>query len=117
MVADPVVTPVTRPLADTVATAGVPDVNVIGRPLSTLPCSSVTCAVSCSVWPTTTLACPGDNTTAPTGFGLTVIAAVPDFPSLVAEMVALPAAIAVTRPVEDTLATLGALVDHTTVRP
>src|SRR5690349_1590435 len=55
--------------------------------------------------------------TALTGFGLTVMAAVPLLPSLVAVMVALPGAIAVTRPVDETLATLGALVDHATVRP
>src|SRR5689334_7649766 len=55
--------------------------------------------------------------TALTGFGLTVIAAEPDLPSLVAVIVAVPAAIAVTSPVDETLATLGALVDHATARP
>ena len=55
--------------------------------------------------------------TALTGFGLTVIAEVPPFPSLVAVIVAVPGAIAVTSPVDDTLATLGALVDHDTARP
>src|SRR6478672_2594244 len=52
-----------------------------------------------------------------TGFGLTLIVAVPAFPSLVALIVAVPGAIAVTSPVDDTLATLGALVDHDTARP
>ena len=33
----PGATPVTSPLAETVATAGLPDVNVTGRPVSTLP--------------------------------------------------------------------------------
>src|SRR5262245_25213624 len=74
IVADPGVTPVTSPVFDTVATAGLPDVNVIGRPLSTLPSASVTCALSCVVCPTTTLACPGDMITALTGFGLTATA-------------------------------------------
>ena len=46
MVVVPAATPVTTPVDDTVATEGVPDENVSGRPLSTFPCSSVTCAVS-----------------------------------------------------------------------
>src|SRR5215207_3193319 len=52
-----------------------------------------------------------------TGFGLTVIVDVPVFPSLTALIVAVPGAIAVTSPVDDTLATPAALVDHNTVRP
>src|SRR6187200_1286440 len=51
-----------------------------------------------------------------TGFGLTVIVEVPVFPSLTALIVAVPGAIAVTSPVDDTLATPAALVDQTTVR-
>ena len=54
--------------------------------------------------------------TSATGTG-TVTDAVPLFPSLVAVIVALPAATAVTTPLFETVATFGALDDHVTVRP
>ena len=41
----------------------------------------------------------------------------PDFPSLVAIMVALPGATPVTTPAADTVAIEGALLDHITTRP
>ncbi len=55
--------------------------------------------------------------TAPTGLGLTVIAAVPLFPSLDAEIVAAPGEIAVTRPADVTVATCALLVDQATACP
>jgi len=42
IVADPTATPVTKPVDETVATAGLFVEYVIGRPLSTLPWASVT---------------------------------------------------------------------------
>lgn len=51
------------------------------------------------------------------GGGFTVISAPPLCPSLVAVIVALPAATAVTTPLLDTVATLGALVFQLTERP
>src|SRR6266516_596928 len=48
---------------------------------------------------------------------VTVINAVPLWPSLVAVIVAVPTTTPVTRPVALTLATLGALLPHVTVRP
>jgi hypothetical protein len=101
IVALPGATPVTSPLDDTVAMAGALDVKEIGRPVSAFPWSSVTCAPSCTVCPTVTLACPGEMMTALTGFGLTVMAAVPVFPSLVAVIV-----VAVAMPVSDTRGTV-----------
>jgi hypothetical protein len=56
------------------------------------------------VFPTTRVAVAGDTETDATGTGaLTVIAAVPVFVSLNAVIVALPAAIAVTRPEPETV--------------
>ena len=52
-----------------------------------------------------------------TGTAATAIAAVPPRPSLVAVIVALPAATAVTSPLALTLATAGALLAHVTTRP
>lgn len=52
-----------------------------------------------------------------TGTTVTLTAAVPLFPSLVAVMVAEPAATAETTPLAETVATPGALLDHATVRP
>ena len=48
---------------------------------------------------------------------MTVIEDVPLFPSLVAVMTAVPAATAVTKPVDETLARVGSLDDHVTNRP
>jgi hypothetical protein len=88
IVAEPGDTPVTSPVAETVAIPGEPDVNEIGRPVSTLPWSSVTTAESCNVWPVITLPWPGEMITELTGFGLTLTADVPAAPSLVAVIVA-----------------------------
>jgi hypothetical protein len=46
------------------------------------------------------------------GVAVTVMEAVPDFPELVAVMVAEPAAIPLTTPLEFTVATAGLLVDQ-----
>jgi hypothetical protein len=73
-------------------------------------------ALSCSVDPTFTLPDDGVTVTDATGTTVTVIADVPLLPSLVAMTVAKPAVTAVTKPL-DTVATVGALVDHVIVRP
>src|SRR5438105_13211786 len=51
------------------------------------------------------------------GWGVTVMVAVPLCPSLVAVIVAVPAALPVTNPLVLTVATLASLEAHVTVRP
>src|SRR6266852_4973549 len=117
IVAEPTVTPVTRPFALTVATAGVLLAQVTVRPDKGFPLASLGVAVSCSVDPTCTLAVAGLTLTAATGTGTTVMADVPFCPSLVAVIVAEPAVTPVTSPLLVTLATLGLLLAQVTVRP
>ena len=59
----------------------------------------------------------GVTVTVATGIGLTVTWVVPNFPSLVAVMVAVPGATPVTTPLLETVARPAALVDHVIVRP
>ncbi len=87
------------------------------RPVSTLPLASFSVAVSCSVCPTGRLAVAGLTLTDATGWGFTVTAAVPVFPSLVAVIVTAPAATPVTRPFVETVATALLPVVHVTARP
>src|SRR6266487_5381529 len=120
IVAAPALTPVTRPLAATVATAVLPLDQLTVRPVSRLPFASFGIAASCTVCPTDTLADAGLMLTDATGAGgaaATVTAALPLFPSLVAVIVAEPAATPVTRPLPSTVATPGAPLVHVTVRP
>jgi len=77
IVAVPAATPVTRPLVLTVATAVLLLAQVIVRPDRELPFASFGVAVSCTVWPTGTLAVVGLTATEATGTLVTVIAAVP----------------------------------------
>jgi len=77
-------------------------------------------AESCCVPPTVMVAVDGETETDPTGTGggvVTVTAEVPVCPSLVAVIVALPAATAVTRPDVDTLAMLVLLELQLITRP
>src|SRR5207249_6361243 len=69
------------------------------------------------VWPTCTVAVAGLTVTDATGTVVTVIAAVPLFPSLVAVSVAAPTATPVACPAPFTVATAGLLLDQVTVRP
>jgi hypothetical protein len=105
MLAVPTETPVTTPVvADTVATAVLPDVQVIVRPVSGLPFASKVVALACDV-PTAVIEVGArDTVTDATGATVTVIADAPFFPSLVAVIVALPAATAVTNPFASTVA-------------
>ena len=117
MVAAPTATAVTSPLLDTVATAAPPEVHVTTRPLKTLPLESRVVAVNCCVPPMLSAALDGLTVTVATGIATTVAAEVPLFPSLVAVIVAEPAATPVTRPALDTVATAEFDDVHATVRP
>src|SRR5206468_1704832 len=117
IVAAPAVTPVTTPLPLTVATAVLLLPQLTGRPDNGLPLASFGVAVSCTVWPTCTDAVLGLTVTDATGTVLTVIAAVPLCPSLVAVSVAAPTATPVACPAPFTVATAGLLLDQVTVRP
>src|SRR5206468_1280272 len=110
IVTEPAATPVTNPLALTVATAVLPLAQVIVRPESELPFASFGAAASCIVWPTCTVAVAGLTVTDATGTVVTVIAAVPLFPSLVAVSVAAPTATPVACPAPFTVATAGLLL-------
>jgi hypothetical protein len=117
IVAVPIATPVTTPAAETVATALLLELHVTTRSVTTVPFTSFTIALSGLLVVAGTVAVAGEIATLPTGICVTVIDAVPDFPSLVAVIVAVPAPTAVTVPVDDTVATAPLLDVHTTVRP
>src|SRR5258708_18985381 len=119
IVAAPAVTPVTKPLPFTAATAGALLAHVTTRPERALPLASLGVAVSCTVWPTPTLAVAGDTATEATGAGTaaTDTSAAPLWPSLVALIMAPPTATPVTTPLLSTVATAGALLAHVTTRP
>src|SRR5205085_5737820 len=108
IVAVPATLPVTRPLALTVATLVLLEAHVTVRPESALPLESRGVAVSCTVFPSFTEAVGGVTDTEATGTlaAVTVMAAVPLCPSLVAVIVAVPATLPVTNPPALTVATL-----------
>jgi hypothetical protein len=105
IVAEPAATPVTTPVAETVATPVLLDDQVTVRSSRVTPFASFTVATNGVVCPTVTLGVAGDTTTLPTGAGATVTVVLPLTFSLVAVMVAVPVATAVTRPAEVTVAT------------
>jgi hypothetical protein len=114
----PAATPATMPLAAfTVATVVLFELQVIERPVSTLLLASFVVAVSC--WPAppaTRVSEAGLTVTVATGTSVTVMAAVPFFPSDEAVIVAVPTDTAVTSPLASTDA--AALSDaQVTVRP
>src|SRR5437879_2019905 len=104
IVAAPAATPVTSPVGDTLATAGALDAQVTARPESTVPAASFSVVVSCTAAPMSTTAVAGLTVTDATGTFATVTLAVPLFPSLVAVIVADPAATPVPSPAADTVA-------------
>ena len=108
---------VTNPVADTVAFAGLPELQLTVRPVRTVPDASRVVAVAWVVCPTITEVEPSETVTIATGMGTTVTDDVPTTPSLVAVIVAPPKPTAVSSPLADTLAIDGALDDHVTVRP
>jgi len=73
--------------------------------------------MSVVVDPDATLAVDGSTVTLPTGTSVTVMVAVPDLPSLVAVIVAVPGSTPVTTPPCDTVATSALLVLQVTCRP
>src|SRR5437762_2448106 len=119
MVAVPATLPVTSPLALTVATPVLREAQVTVRAESTLPLESRGVAVSCTVCPSNTWAVAGVTDTDATGTpaAVTVMAAVPLCPSLVAVIAAVPATLPVTNPLALTVATVVLLEAHVTTRP
>jgi len=113
----PTTSPVTRPLPLAGATVGVLDAHVTERPVRTLPLASLSVALNCMVAATDTLAAAGLTVTLATGTLVTVMVAEPLFPSLVAVIVAEPAATPVTKPLALTVATAGLLLAQVTARP
>lgn len=109
--------PVTMPVLDTLASEGVLLDQITGRPVSDWPLTLRAMALSCTVPPTTMLAVEGLISTAATGSGATVIVACPVAPSLVAVIVAVPVAIAVTTPCPDTVAAALLLDEKLTCLP
>jgi len=98
---------VTTPVLDTEATDGAPLDHDAGRPDSDWPFSACASTLNCTVCPVTTLGAAGETMTRATGIGVTVMVAVPVFPSLVAVIVADPALTPVTSPLAETVATDG----------
>src|SRR6266540_610736 len=117
IVADPATFPVTSPLVLTVATAVLLLAQLTVRPVSVLPLASFGVAVSCAVCPAGMVAVAGLTATEATGTGVTVTPALPLCPSLVAVIVADPAARALTRPLLFTVATAPLLLAHATAWP
>jgi hypothetical protein len=111
IVALPAVTAVTTPADDTVATAAFDVLHVTVRPVSTAPAASLVTAVNACVPPTDTVAALGVTSTAATG-DATCTPTVAERPPLDPVIVAVPALIALTRPVASTLATVGLLELH-----
>jgi hypothetical protein len=106
----------TTPFDDTVATAVLLEAHAIDRPSNTLPPASRKVPVTCCDPPTGRLAICGLRATEATGGRTTRIVAVPLMPSLVPVTVALPAAIANTSPLADTVAMEALLDDQITAR-
>src|SRR5438046_9179892 len=96
--AAPGVIPETSPLLLTVATAVLELDHVTVRPESGFPPASLGVPVSCTVWSACTEPEGGVTSTDATGTGVTVIAEVPLFPSLVAVIVAVPGVTPATSP-------------------
>src|SRR5437762_1372305 len=92
---------VTRPEAETVATAEFAELQVTVRPVNTLLLASLVTAESCTLAPTCRFAVEGDTETVATGIGggtATVKADPAVLPSLLAEIMAVPGPTAVTSP-------------------
>ena len=121
MFAEPVETAVTKPALDTVTAVGFELLQVTARPVSTAPALSRAVAVACVVCPTGTVDDPSATltllTTEAADWPATLVVATPVVPSTAATIDAVPAATAVTTPVDETVATVVRLLDHTTGRP
>jgi hypothetical protein len=113
----PTASVVIAPLLSTVATAGVDELHATERPVSVAPRSSRSTALAVVVAPSVSDGNASVTTTVATGAGITVSEALPVFPSLVAVMVAEPAAMADTVPPSFTVATVGDDDVQLTTRP
>src|SRR5713101_582099 len=113
----PAASAVTSPDPFTVATPPLLVAHVTGRPVKTLPFASFGVAVNCTFCPTIIVAVAGLTVTEATGTLFTVTAAVPLLPSLLAVIVAAPAATPVTSPPPFTVAIPEALLDQAIARP
>src|SRR5712672_2894469 len=113
----PGATAVTNPAADTVAIPGASVLHEMTRPVITRLWASRVSAESWSVDPSTKLPEGGATVTDATGAGVMVMGAVPDFPSLVATIFAVPALTAVTSPARETVAMPVLSELHVIVRP
>jgi hypothetical protein len=98
IVAVPGATAVTTPEAETVAATGLFDTHVTTRSVTTFPAESVTVTPREKVCVTNIDFVVGDTTTLATGIAVTLTAAVPLLPSLVAVIVAVPTPTPVTTP-------------------
>jgi hypothetical protein len=123
MLAEPAPVAVTRPADVTDATPALELDQTMVRPVRMLPLASRVTADNCIVPPTVRLGAVGETETEATGTGagggaaLTVSAAKPFCPSLVATMFVEPALNAVTTPLLLTEATPALELDHATARP
>jgi hypothetical protein len=107
MLAVPTLTAETRPVADdTVATPVFSELHATVRLASTRPLASSRVAVACVVCIALIELAASDTVTVATGACVMVIVALPLFPSLVAVMLAVPTATAVTTPWASTVATV-----------
>jgi hypothetical protein len=115
--AEPAAIAFTSPELETVATAVLLDAHATARPVSVFPLASFIVAVACVDCPTETDDAAKATVTVATGTVVTVSVAEPLCPSLVAVIWAEPAAIALTSPELETVATAVLLDAHVTVRP
>jgi len=93
------------------------ETHVMARPVRRFPFASLVVAVSCCVSPTIIGVVGAERATVATGASDTMIDEVPVCPSLVAVIVAVPAATAVTKPPVLTVAVAVLLELHVTARP
>jgi hypothetical protein len=116
MVTAPALSPVTRPVLDTTATASLLEPHPTTRSVR-MVAPDLTVAESCTDAPTPMLLDGGATVTLVTARRLTLTVADPVLPSIVAKITALPAPTAVTTPVCETVATDGAPDVHDAGRP
>jgi hypothetical protein len=107
IVAVPLSTAVTSPIvAFTVATLVADELHTNVCPAMAWPFASLAAALHWAVWPSATSVSAAEATSTLTTTWLTVRAAAPETPAIVAVIVAVPRPTAVTNPVELTVATL-----------
>jgi hypothetical protein len=108
---------VASPELETVTAAGLELDQVTDGLVATLPEASTTVAESCCVDPGWSSAVAGETVILEGGGAVTERAVLPTFASLIALIVAAPAAIPVTRPEELTVASAGLELCQATMRP